>query len=253
MQQQRNSRFIRRNAGTLVTLTLGLAALAGCTDQTTPATDADAANGAAAATAERTSSPEALREGALFVAELHPLNPQVQNALDPDRRTPLGVTEGKAYFRVVNGQLTAVVDVAGAEPADAAFPEGLHPQHIHAADRCPTMADDANGDGVVDVIEGLPKYGPIMVPLDDNLADTSSQVTGFPLAAGVRGTYHYTASASVAAVEAALGHPLDLPTRHVVIHGVDLATPLPASAQSLPGLPAQITLPIACGELREVR
>lgn len=230
----------------MLVLALGVATLAACSDRSTPS-DATAPMSAS----EHAAAP--LREGALYVAELHPLNPRVQNALDPDHRTPRGVTGGKAYFRVVNGELAAVVDVSGAEPADGAFPEGLHPQHIHEADRCPTMADDANGDGIVDVIEGLPRYGPIMIPLDNDLADTSSQVGGFPLASGPRGTYHYTAGAGVAAVETALGHPLGLSTRHVVIHGVDLATPLPASVQSLPGLPAQITLPIACGEVREAR
>ncbi len=195
----------------------------------------------------------ALREGAVFEANLTPLNPGIQNTLDPDSRTPHGVAQGKAYFRVVNGELRAVVDVRGAEPADAAFPEGLHPQHIHEANRCPDMSADVNGDGIVDVIEGVPFYGPIMIPLDGNLADTSSQVATFPLASGDRGTYNYSATASVSALEATLGHPLALASRHVVIHGMDLATPLPASVASLPGVPAQLTIPIACGELREVR
>jgi hypothetical protein len=193
-----------------------------------------------------------LREGAIFEANLTPLNPGIQKTLDPDSRTPRGVAQGKAYFRVVNGELRAVVDVDGVEPADEAFPEGLHPQHIHAADRCPDMSADVNGDGIVDVIEGLPFYGPIMIPLDGNLADTSSQVATFPLASGDRGTYNYSATASVSALEATLGHPLALATRHVVIHGMDLATPLPASVASLPGVPAQLTIPVACGELREM-
>ena len=193
-----------------------------------------------------------LREGAVYEAELTPLNAGIQKTLDPDSRTPHGVAQGKAYFRVVNGELRAVVDVKGAEPADAAFPEGLHPQHIHEADRCPDMTADVNGDGIVDVIEGVPFYGPIMIPLDGNLADTSSQVASFPLASGDRGTYNYSATASVSALEATLGHPLALATRHVVIHGMDLATPLPASVASLPGVPAQLTIPIACGELREM-
>lgn len=223
---------------------LATAAVAGCSDQT------DTPTGTVAAAASSAAAP--LREGALFVADLHPLNPRIQQTLDPDRRTPRGVAQGKAYFRVEGGTLHAVVDVRGAEPADAAFPEGLHPQHIHEATRCPTQSADVNGDGIVDVIEGLPFYGPIMIPLDADLADTSSQVPTFPLASGPRGTYHFTADAPVATLEAALGHALDLPSRHVVIHGVDLATPLPATVQTLPGVPAQLTLPIACGELHEV-
>lgn len=218
------------------------AALAGCSDRET--------GGAPMGPGLSTAS---LREGAVYEANLTPLNPGIQKTLDPDSRTPHGVAQGKAYFRVVNGELRAVVDVNGAEPADGAFPEGLHPQHIHEADRCPTMDADVNGDGIVDVIEGLPYYGPVMVPLDGNLADTSSQVATFPVAMGDRGTFNYTATASVSAIEAALGHPLALATRHVVIHGMDLATPLPPTVASLPGVPAQLTIPIACGELREVR
>jgi hypothetical protein len=219
-------------------LPLGLAALAaGCSD-------------GPAVLAARTplDASGSLTEGALYVADLHPLNPRIQQ-LPPNAQH--GVVEGKAYFRVVNGELQAVVDVSGATPAGA-FPNGLHPQHIHAATACPTMAEDANGDGIVDVIEGLPKYGPIMIPLDGDLADTSSQVATFPVGEGARGSYHYTASASVSALEAALGHALALPSRHVVVHGVDLATALPGTVQTLPGIPAQLTLPVACGELREM-
>lgn len=224
---------------------LATAAVTACSDQTDVPT--------AVETARESSAAAPLREGALYVAELHPLNPRIQRTLDPDPRTPHGVAEGKAYFRVEGGVLHAIVNVRGAEPADAAFPEGLHPQHIHEASRCPTQSADVNGDGIVDVIEGLPFYGPIMIPLDADLADTSSQVPTFPLASGARGAYRYTADAPVAALEAALGHALDLASRHVVVHGVDLATPLPATVQTLPGVPAQLTLPIACGELHEVR
>ena len=199
------------------------------------------------------SADRALKEGALYVAELHPLNAAVQNELDPDPKTPKGVATGKAYFRVMNGMLTAVVDAKGTEPADGAFPEGIHPQHIHAADRCPTSAADTNSDGIVDVIEGLPFYGPILVPLDGDISNTTSEIPTFPFGMGDKGTYHYEASTTLATLESALAEPINLAARHVVIHGVDLATPLPSSVQSLPGLPAQVTLPIACGEIREVR
>jgi len=225
------------------------AAIAGCSDQ--PASEPTGpALGAAGSMQHGFAN---LREGAVYEAELTPLNPGIQKTLDPDPRTPQGVAQGKAFFRVINGELRAVVDVNGTEPADGAFPEGLHPQHIHEADRCPTMQADVNGDGIVDVIEGVPFYGPIMIPLDADLADTSSQIPSFPRGMGDRGSYRYAASAPVAAIEAALGHPLSLATRHVVIHGMDLATPLPSTVASLPGVPAQLTIPIACGELREVR
>lgn len=231
--------------------TLAVVALAvgACTDE---APTQSAATGLAARGGAGAGMP--LREGALYVANLHPLNAKVQQALDPDPRSPHGVTTGKAYFRVVNGTLHATVDVAGAEPVDGEpFPEGLHAQHIHAADRCPSASADTNGDGIVDVIEGVPFYGPILVPLDGDISNTTSEIPTFPLAMGDRGTYHYEASTSVQTLTEALGEMLDLPSRHVVIHGVDLETPLPPTVQTLGGLPAQITLPVACGEIREVR
>jgi hypothetical protein len=217
----------------LVVLTaLGIAALSAC---------ADGANRAVSPVAPPASvSPSAdmsLEEGALYVAELHPLNAMVQQQLDPDRQDPHGVTTGKAYFRVVGGMLHAVVDVTGAEPTKAGNAlEGIHPQHIHAASQCPPGSAD----------------GDILVPLDGNINNGTSEIPTFPFATGARGAYHYEATASVATLSAALGQALNLPARHVVVHGVDLDTPLPASVRSLPGLPAQVTLPVACGEIREV-
>jgi hypothetical protein len=246
---------IRKTILLTVCATAG-SALGACSDTPTSSTSP----GSKMAAMDKTTGPmngmdmqSGFKEGALYVAELHPLNAGVQNKLDPDRKTPHGVASGKAYFRVVNGMLTATVDMAGTEPADGPFPEGIHPQHIHAADRCPTAAADVNGDGIVDVIEGLPFYGPILVPLDGDISNTTSEIPTFPFGMGDRGTYHYEASTLLHQLEEAIGGALNLPTRHVVVHGVDLATPLPASVQSLPGLPAQVTLPIACGEIREVR
>lgn len=252
---------LMRSTGTAA-LTISVTLLGACADQpsqlATPTEPSLAKSGMAEMPGMSQSgrgSEMSLKEGALYVAQLTPLNPRVQQQLDPNNKTPHGIAQGTAYFRVVNGMLHAVVDVNGAEPADGTPLEGLHPQHIHAANQCPTMTADVNGDGIVDVIEGLPFYGKILVPLDGNIENTTSEIPTFPVAMGARGTYHYEATGSLAKLETALGAdaPLALQKRHVVIHGVDLQTPLPASVQSLPGLPAQITLPIACGEIREVK
>lgn len=72
-----------------------------------------------------TSSGGELVEGALYVAELHQLDPRVQLRLDPDGKRHR-VVSGNAYFRVVNGMLHAAVDVAGAEPAEGPAPDGIH-------------------------------------------------------------------------------------------------------------------------------
>jgi len=84
----------------------------------------------------------------------------------------------------------------------------------------------------------------------------------------VRGLLRYASSTSLAALLADLnapdpdptdavvklgGAPLALESRHVVLHGVDASTVLPSSVASLPGLPAYLTLPVACGEIRRIR
>lgn len=126
----------------------------------------------------------------------------------------------------------------------------VHPQHIHAGTTCPTSAADTNHDGFVDVIEGLPAYGPILVPLDSEVNDLAG-ASQFPTANG-SGRYLYYEEASKSHLQRELQEALRLQDRHVVIHGINPTDPLPASVQSLPGLPAQATLPVACGELTQV-
>ena len=247
----------------LSTLALALVAplvATACSDTPSSAalapTDALAARGGSAMSSHHADLPDGEYE-----ANLHPLNAAAQQALDPDAADGArGVARGKAYFTVVGGQFTASVSAMGLESGM------IHPQHIHAAADCPPASADVNHDGFVDVLEGVPYYGPILIPLDDQLA---SQATGsFPTATGVRGILEYAATTSLAAMLADLnapdpntadavvklnGAPLALETRHVVLHGVDPSTVLPASVASLPGLPAYLTLPVACGEIRRVR
>lgn len=188
---------------------------------------------------------------AVYEAELRPLNPSVNGR---------GVT-GRAVFTVgVDGDLTVEVDARGLAVES---PLGIHAQHIHGGPECPTRADDANGDRIVDVIEGVPVYGPILVPLDGDLADLGSQVDSFPEAVSSNGNpafgeIDYEATAAVSAlddalVQAGFDDGLALGSRHIVVHGVAASTELPESVQSLGGLPAQVTLPVACGEIRRVQ
>lgn len=122
--------------------------------------------------------------------------------------------------------------------------EVVHPQHIHAAAECPTEAQDTNDDNFVDVVEGVPVYGEIAVPLDDNLLDAESN--DFP--EGNTITYDESADLDdfVSTYDAFSGG-LDLESRTIVLHGVDADTDLPESVQSLGDLPATTTLPVACG------
>lgn len=179
-----------------------------------------------------------------YVAVLRPLNAEM------NRR---GVT-GKAEIIVSGGDAPVIsfdLDARGLAPGIT------HIQHVHAADACPTSADDTNRDGVVDLVEGVPVYGGILINLDDDL---SVQGGTFPMA-DRRGKVDYYEAVGAGALIAdirsagALGpdENLNLDGRHIVVHGVAADTELPPTVQSIGSIPAQVTLPVACGEIRLVR
>src|SRR6056297_187590 len=153
--------------------------------------------------------------------------------------------KGRANLRISNDKLTVQVNANGLQPGM------LHPQHIHAAGSCPSPSADTNNDGFIDVVEGVPSYGGIFVPLDADLADLSFQ-TSFPNPSNSAGAVTYKESVSVSDLESATGEALNLEGRHLVLHGVSADTDLPESVQSLGGLPANLTLPVACGEVVKV-
>lgn len=141
-------------------------------------------------------------------------------------------------------QATVQVNVVG-------FEDDLpHAQHIHgeltSANQCPTPDADANGDGVVDVAEGLPSYGGIQVSLTtsgDTSADSGLAVDRFPT-----GNATYTRTFDIS--EDVSDSLADL---HIVIHGVDENGngEYDGDARSSldDSLPREATLPAACGQL----
>lgn len=179
----------------------------------------------------------------VFRAQLRPLNGDVSHR----------PVTGHATVRIADGRFTVRVRARGLEPG---IP---HPQHIHgkaglAEGDCPDRSADENGDGLVDVVEGLPDYGAIRLTLDGDLTDgPGTQASSLPRADNEGGAITYEASAPAEAVrsgvdEAFGGYDLALQNRHIVLHGVDPATDL-ATARSIGDLPAWLTLPVACGEL----
>ena len=129
----------------------------------------------------------------------------------------------------------------------------IHPQHIHAGPRCPDASADVNHDSFVDVIEGLPDYGPILVNLDSDLSSNPAGMFPRAIGSGVNNpsSYTYSATGSRTHIQDEIQTALKLGTRHVVIHGIDLASALPDSVASLGTLPNELTLPVACGELTQ--
>ena len=127
---------------------------------------------------------------------------------------------GTATLMLEGNMLTVKIDAMGLEA------NKLHPQHIHGFtdntrnSTCPTMSADTNGDGLVDLPEGLPSYGPVLLEL-----------TPFPTA-DANGEIHYMKTFTID------GSVLPLQNRAIVIHGLTvMGTYWP-------------TLPVACAQIK---
>ncbi len=163
----------------------------------------------------------------IYEADLMPLNNS-------------GVT-GTARFMVVNGELQVRVHAKGLTP------NMVHPQHIHGFG-VPTMKDAvcppmsaAGPDQLLTLEEGFPFYGAVLVPLDSNLE--APMPGSFPMAnrAGVLNYNQMTSLPIMTTMGSATASMLDLEQRAVVLHGMFVDGTYVA------------TLPVACGEIRQVK
>jgi len=181
-----------------------------------------------------------------YVAQLHPLNTKVTGV----------ETTGEARFSIAGDTLTISVN------AEKLPPDIMHLQHFHGFKdnrdaSCPTEAADVNHDGIIDLIETEPTSGTTMVPFHDDPVSMEIVRDTYPKA-GADGTFQYQKTVSLKDLDAAFAKAfgdteLDLDRRVVFIHGILASTKLPASAASLGTIPAQVTLPIACGEIKRVQ
>ncbi|MFP7673671.1 hypothetical protein ACG74X_09990 [Marivita sp. S0852] len=172
-------------------------------------------------------------------------------ALNPDA-TQMAAS-GTATLTVSGDTLTITVDATGTAPGI------MHLQHFHgfaegdATSACPGADADANGDGIVDLIETEPVAGVTMVPFHDDPANLEIVTETYPTA-DEDGRYSYEQTVSLSDLEARFadafpGQQLDFDRRVVFLHGVSEDMDLPETAQSLGDIPAHVTLPIACGTL----
>lgn len=181
-----------------------------------------------------------------YVAKLAPLNAE-----------KIGTSaSGTADLQVADGKLTVSIDLAGLTPGL------MHLQHFHGFPdgkdaTCPTAKEDTNGDGYVDLIETEPVAGTTMLPFHEHPVTLEIPNDTYPVADD-KGATSYRHSDSVAELEKALkekfkASSLDLAKRVIFVHGVAGDAKLPDSVKSLPGVPAQVTIPVACGKIEAVQ
>lgn len=180
---------------------------------------------------------------AAYTAEIEELN---ANLTDEE-------ISGQASFIVADGQLHITIVASGL------LPSMMHLQHIHGfksgsnESACPDPGADSNGDGIVDLIETHEASGVTLVPFNGDPVALKIKSSSYPIA-NEKGLLTYQISVSLDVLESATQNSYDidelsLEDRVLYIHGVPEDTSLPESVQSLPGVPAQVTVPLACGEI----
>lgn len=177
-----------------------------------------------------------------YIAKIAPLNPKAAGH------------EARGVLRIKESGDTLLITLN----ARGLPPGMMHMVHLHGFQNgknavCPTKGADVNQDGVVDLNETEPMSGVTMIPLNGDPAAMEIATTSYPHASE-SGRLHYQERVSLPKLKEAFqknfhGATLDLSKLVVFIHGVPDGTKLPNTAASLPGVPAQATLPIACGKL----
>lgn len=161
--------------------------------------------------------------------------------------------EGTAFLELTTDEETGNPSRLNVEiEASGLVRDRTHPQHIHgrfdalgkpADSVVPPPTADTDGDGFVEVSEGAPFYGPVLLPL---LSEE-----GFPTAPDGTISFSETYDLSVDGIFAA-GYEADdlfpLPLREIVLHGANA----PAEVKEFATEAGYFqTLPVAAGEIKQ--
>lgn len=136
--------------------------------------------------------------------------------------------------------------------ASGLSPNLPHLAHIHgvvqAQNECPD-ASAAGDDGLIDTLDGLPAYGPILVTFSTSgdTTDGAALNLGTAPIADANGNLFYQRDIKIKGNVAA-----NLEDLHVVVHGEDLSDNGMYDGQEstlAPGVPLEAELPVACGTI----
>lgn len=161
----------------------------------------------------------------------------------------------RLVFDDVAMTLAVNVNATGLEP------DSVHVQHIHGhpggqQSVTPSFAlgSDADGDGFIELAEGRPFYGPIILSLTD---DTQMGFDGFPTAPGGVIDFSFTydlMTTSAFGAGLTLADLLPLGVREIIIHGLTapagVGAGTPGEVNGAGGY--QAVLPVAAGQFSAV-
>ncbi|MFC1456807.1 calcium-binding protein [Microvirga arabica] len=160
--------------------------------------------------------------------------------------------EGGALLLLKGNRLTVITAARGVEAGQ------IHPQHIHGFEdgsnaTVPTLAQDDDRDGFIELAEGLDTYGPVLLNLT---SPPGSGAAGFPNPTGTSFLFSQTYDLNDPrnGEFARLLDDVSLNRREIVLHG---KTVLAGHGQGTTGevdgtAGYKLVLPIASGEIREL-
>lgn len=202
---------------------------------------------------------------------------------DSDDKSSLGVTsfaekeepmkEGEyvAFLRTINSSVNGYIPFGRAE---LSLKEDelkvvtyldddqrvMHIQRIHTGNRCPTLEDDLNKDGYIDIVEAEKSLGEVILPLDNDLSSREAGEGKYPIGS----SFTYTRSVKWSGLIEDLQRPykegymvleedqLNLENRVILIHGTSYSSLVPNTLATHDGIEPHLSVPIACGIIKSI-
>ncbi len=185
----------------------------------------------------------------LYLAKFETMNPHIN-----------GTLPGSLTLKRTNDRLQTFLRLF------AAHVRIKHRQAIYPGKRCPSLSDDLNLDGHIDILEARSVIGKILIPLDGNLNSQYSGKNYFPRG-DLSGNYHYEKISSFSLLLKDLRDKDEEPNDHVIkldenepfgfdgrvvmIEGVSQDTLLPETVVGDNELKNYESYPIACGVIQK--
>lgn len=173
----------------------------------------------------------------------------------------VGTIPGSATIHMKESKLYTYLRLFGGSP------KAWHQQSIHLGNRCPTLKDDTNGDGYIDINESNAAVGNVIVPLDSDISTQNSGRNFYPLG-DLSGNYHYERITSYErflsdlrdadknpadnVVKLTPDEPFTFENKVIIIQGTAETVIYPPTVGTTGRFKPFQTLPIVCGVFKRV-